>query len=773
MRILRTTIAAKLILSLIGSGILLIICTTSLRFAYDYSRELNLLHRRVAEVEHSTVPALVNSIWLADWDMVRVQAEGIALLPEILRVEVTVDERAIVVVGDNAPASVSRHTFPLIKQYRNRDHPLGTLTLFPDENALRQRLLGALPVEIGIPVFTILVISTLLYYLFHRLAGRHLISIAGQLRSLGREPMAAPLVLDRQRPAAGETDEIDLVVSSFNEMQRQLQRSFAELRQANDGLSQEVKDRIRAEKALRENRTMLRNILDTAPQAIFWKDENGVYLGCNQVFAEAAGVPDPEEIVGKTDFDLPWPRAEAEAYQADDREVIRTKQSKWHIIEPLQKADGQRLWIDTTKVPLLDDTGNAHGVLGIFGDITERIRAEDEKAKLQTQLNQAQKMEAIGVLAGGIAHDFNNILAAIMGYAELARAAVLPDSQPAHDLDSVLLAAHRAKDLVTQILTFSRQSGPARSPLRLQSLVKESLKMLRASLPTTITIKEDIDPQGGTVLADPTQMHQLVMNLCTNAFHAMETTGGILSVEVHSVSVDAAPRAQQHQVEQGKYIQLTVSDTGTGIAPEIVDRIFDPYFTTKGVGKGTGMGLSIAHGIVKDHGGTIEVESTPGTQTTFRVLLPEVDDEERKPDEAAREFPRGNERILLVDDEELLVEMGREMLERSGYRVTVRRNGKEALQTFMNAPDRFDLVITDQTMPGMTGVDLARNLLRIRPDIPVILCTGFSNVVDEDLAKAIGIREFAMKPLSWSAITKMLRKIFDGRRGDEVRNTAH
>ncbi|MBA3006847.1 MAG: response regulator [Proteobacteria bacterium] len=388
-------------------------------------------------------------------------------------------------------------------------------------------------------------------------------------------------------------------------------------------------------------------------------------------------------------------------------------------------------------------------------------RAEEEKEKLQSRLNQAQKLEAIGVLAGGIAHDFNNILTAIMGLTQLALMHTPPDSQVAQDLDGVLISSRRAADLVKQILTFSRQSTVDRIPLTLQPLVKESLKMLRSSLPSTITINEDIDPQCRSVLADPTQIHQIVMNLCTNAFHAMEKIGGVLSIGLHSITIDSLTLLKDQQIKPGEYIEFTVSDTGSGIGADIIDKIFDPYFTTKEVGKGTGLGLSITHGIIKSYDGAITVENTVGQGTSFHVYFPVIQLEE-KIDVKCQECPRGRERILFVDDEENLARIGKKMLEQLGYTVTAHVQSVEALEAFRSDPTLFDLVITDLTMPGLTGVELAQRMLAIRSDIPIVLCTGFSQLIDEGSAKAIGIKELCLKPFTMSSLGLLVRKLLDG-----------
>ncbi|RPH39281.1 MAG: response regulator, partial [Desulfobulbaceae bacterium] len=383
---------------------------------------------------------------------------------------------------------------------------------------------------------------------------------------------------------------------------------------------------------------------------------------------------------------------------------------------------------------------------------------------MEAQLQQAQKMEAIGTLAGGIAHDFNNILGAILGYAEMALDDCPAGSMAANDVGQVVKAGHRARELVKQILAFSRQAETEHMPLQPAAIIKEAIKMLRSSLPSTIIIRQDIDKDAGPVFADPTQIHQILMNLCTNAFHAMETTGGTLSVSLKGKTLSRKDLVNEPQAEPGNFVHLSVSDTGAGIPPEIRERIFDPYFTTKETGKGTGMGLSIVHGIVKSYGGFISCHSTPGQETIFQVFLPVMTEINLPAEMMEQPLQLGNERILFIDDEEMLVEMGQNLLERLGYRVTVRTSSLDALTTFQNQPDQFDLVITDQTMPGITGSDLARRMLQIRPDLPIILCTGFSNLISEEKARSLGIKGFALKPLAKKDIAALIRKVLDNGR---------
>ncbi len=395
----------------------------------------------------------------------------------------------------------------------------------------------------------------------------------------------------------------------------------------------------------------------------------------------------------------------------------------------------------------------------IFADISERKKADKERKTLQAQLQQAQKMEAIGNLAGGIAHDFNNILGAILGYAEMAQEDNLSGQVNSRDLDQIIKAGNRAKDLVKQILAFSRQAVAQKIQLRPAAIVRESIMLLRSSIPKTIDIREDIDTQTDLILADPTQVHQIIMNVCTNAYHAMEESGGTLSISLKNRVFYEKDLVNVPHVKPGKFVQLVIRDSGLGIPPENQERIFDPYFTTKGNGKGTGMGLAIVHGIVKSYGGFITCRSELGIGTVFEINQPAFLGKNLPEPEKNNAIPIGAEHILFIDDEEILAEMGKTMLERLGYTVTVRTNSLAALTTFKNQPDAFDLVITDQTMPGITGFDLARRMLQIRPNLPIILCTGFSSLISEEKAKSVGIREFALKPLSLKDISVMIRAV--------------
>ena len=368
-------------------------------------------------------------------------------------------------------------------------------------------------------------------------------------------------------------------------------------------------------------------------------------------------------------------------------------------------------------------------------------------------------MEAIGTLAGGIAHDFNNILSAIIGYTELVLNDVSRDSQMYSDLQEVLKAGRRAGELVSQILTFSRQREKEKKPIQIVSIMKEAIKLMRASLPSTIEFRQNIESNLGNVLGDPTQIHQMLMNLCTNAGHAMREKGGILDVRLTAVEIGSESLIPHMSMVPGSYVRLSVSDTGSGISENVLERIFEPYFTTKDMGEGTGLGLATVHGIVESHGGTITVDSEVGKGSAFTVYFPIIKGEHITELDTAELIQTGNECILLVDDERELVEMEKRILESLGYSVTSRVSSIEALELFRAKPDQFDLVITDQTMPNMTGDKLTGELRRIRPDIPVILCTGYSELISSERAKALGISKFLMKPLNMIALSDAIREI--------------
>jgi signal transduction histidine kinase len=426
----------------------------------------------------------------------------------------------------------------------------------------------------------------------------------------------------------------------------------------------------------------------------------------------------------------------------------------------------EQVAVEMMKLGAIDYLVKNNAFLELLPSVVTRtvnhLTMKREKENLEARLRQSYKMEAIGTLAGGIAHDFNNILAVILGYADMAMDDIPAYSPAKTQIKEVLIAANRAKELVQHILSFSRIEAQELAPIQPHLIVKEAARLLRASIPTTIEIRQDIDPESGSIMGQPTQINQILMNLCTNAAQAMDETGGILeiSLDCHELAGDAIVNG----VKPGQHIRLTVKDTGPGIDKALHDRIFDPYFTTKAVGKGSGMGLSVVHGIVKAHGGMITVKSAPGEGTTVCVYFPKIEEQPEKIPENTAPLPVGTERILIVDDDKNLVELTQQSVERLGYQVTAVTSSIVALEMFSSHPDYFDLILSDQTMPELTGDRLAQKVIAIRSGIPIIICTGHSSRMDAEKADFIGISAFLMKPVTKRELAETIRRLLDNRK---------
>ena len=559
----------------------------------------------------------------------------------------------------------------------------------------------------------------------------------------------------RVKPAM--SGDVRQLIENFNQMlaklslttvkKEQLEASQKELKTTNARLYQEIIEREQAEEALRESESKFRSLFNLSPQGIALTElETGRLVDANNMFCDLTKYS-KEEIIGKTTTQIGF-------YSDNDRaRFIKKLQTSGEVNGMKMDFKGKDGAIIAALMfaRVIQISGNSF-ILTIFLDVTEQ-------KQLQAQLQQSQKLQSIGTLAGGIAHDFNNILFSMIGYTEMA----LDDTEKGtllhNNLQEVLIAAQRAKYLVKQILTFSRQADQDLKPLQVQSIVKEVLKLIRSSLPTTIEIHQNISNTCGFVMANATQIHQVAMNLLTNAYHAMEDEGGKLEVTLKEVDLDMDDLKDPAMVP-GSYVCLTVKDTGAGIDEYVMDQIFDPYFSTKEKDKGTGLGLAVVHGIVKSYGGNIRVYSKPGKGTEFHVYLPAIETlAETKETRIISPVEMGTERILLVDDEEQIVRMSQQMLEKLGYHVTARTSSIETLEAFRAAPDKFDLVITDMTMPNMTGIHLTKKLIEIRPDIPIIICTGFSEKINEHRAKAMGIRGYVMKPVVKSELAKKIREV--------------
>ena len=515
--------------------------------------------------------------------------------------------------------------------------------------------------------------------------------------------------------------------------------------------------RMKAErKKVEKERKLLATLVEQSMEGIILFDSDGTIKYVNPAIKTITGHL-PQDIIGKNISALEGDQATGEFYRSIWDALSRGEERSGHFIQ--KGKDGELYEIDATLWSISDGSGAVSNHAVLIRDVTHEVH-------LERQLRQAQRMEAIATLAGGIAHDFNNNLASIITCTEMARDDVAPDSPLRELLDVVLKSSYRGRKLVKQILTFCCRGEQERQLVQMETILNECLNLMQASLPTSISVRKHVDDKLGLIMADPTQIHQIIMNLITNAAHAMRLKGGFLDVSIENIGLDTAAVSGAPDLASGCYLKLTVKDNGHGMDAKTMERIFDPFFTTKGHTEGTGLGLSVVHGIVRSHGGAITVTSQPGAGACFEVLLPRSYQPWQDASGKVRaSCIHGQERILFVDDEEDVVFAGKKMLERLGYQVVVGRDGLDALDIFRAAPASFDLVITDQTMPRMTGTELTRQLMLIRPDIPVILCTGLGPTAEKALQKEegeiAGIREVALKPLDREELAETIRRVLD------------
>ena len=531
------------------------------------------------------------------------------------------------------------------------------------------------------------------------------------------------------------------------ELEKRVKERTAELSIANALLLKEIDERKQTEK----EKIQLATAVDQAAEAIMITDTQGVIEYVSPAFQHITGYT-YDEAVGKKPDILKSGQHDEAFYQKmwaalESGEVWRS-----HFID--KRKDGKLFEAEVTISPVRDAWGEITNYVAVNRDVTHEVMMEKH-------LRQTQKMEAIGTLAGGIAHDFNNILAGIMGYTEMCLYDTPEGSQMYRWLKRALQACERGKALVNQILMFSRAEETEQRPMYIKVIVKEALKLLQSTIPSTIKIRHEINDEAGAIIADTTEIHQVLINLCTNAIHAMGDTKGVLAVMLDNVTIEADDAKRYIGSSPGDYVQLTVSDNGCGMDADTIEKIFEPFFTTKKIGEGTGMGLSVVHGIIKRNNGFITVYSHPDEGSTFQILFPRTDKHTKKANAETVSLPTGQEHILLVDDDALFADMTSEMLTSLGYILTSRTSSIEALEVFRANPARFDLVITDQTMPHIKGTELAEKIKQIRPDVPIILCTGFSELITSAKAHDMGIAQFIMKPFVRREMAVSVRRALD------------
>ncbi len=547
------------------------------------------------------------------------------------------------------------------------------------------------------------------------------------------------------------------LVSVNNDLEQRVVERTTELLKINKRFQDEIRNR-------NETEEKYRLLFENSVEGIYQASPEGRFIAANPSFLRLFGFNSLQELFEH------FKDIDKEQYLNPEdgvtfRRIVETEGLIRNFETQLRRKDGTPIWVSLNSRAVRDHTGVLICFEGFMQNITERKQSEAEQEKLQAQLTQSRKMETIGTLAGGIAHDFNNILSGILGYAQLAEMNLGSPVKIRSYLSQIIKGAHRAADLTQQILIFSRQTEYEKQPLSLYLVLKEALKLLRSSIPSTIDITEAIVSKS-KILADPTQMHQVIMNLCTNAYHAMGEMGGMLTVRLNEKPISGGRDVFDQEIKEGLYLELEVTDTGHGMDDEILKKAFDPYFTTKDIGKGTGFGLALVHAIVEEHGGHIKVHSRVGKGAGFYIYLPVIANQDANLQadiKNEKTYKGGSERLMVVDDEEDIRTILQEFLTTIGYKVSIFENGARAFKAFQKDPDQFDLIVTDMTMPQMTGGELAKKIIGIRKNFPIILCTGYSEAVSEAQALEIGIRRYLIKPLSNEDLSVSIREILDER----------
>ncbi len=512
-----------------------------------------------------------------------------------------------------------------------------------------------------------------------------------------------------------------------------------------------------AESALQDSQERFKTLFDNAPIAYQSLDEEGRFIEVNDSWLATLGY-EREEVLGKNFSEFLHP--EMKDHFKENFPKFKAVGEILGVEFEMLKKDGSIIIVSFNGKIGKNTIGEFKQTHCVLSDITAQKKIEKTAKQLENNLQQNRKLEAIGVLAGGIAHDFNNILYPIIGFSELTLNELSENDPLRENIEEIIQGSKRAAELVRQILNFSSQKQKPLEPIAVQGIIKEAIKFLRSSIPSNIEIYQEISPEPIYILSDPIQLYEIAMNLSTNAYHAMEEKGGLLSIVVKEVDIADEIDATSEK-KSGRYCQITVKDTGVGIPPEYGDKIFDPYFTTKEIGQGSGLGLSVVHGIVKEHKGEITVKSRPG-KTQFDIYFPIIDSPEKK-EEIKEEYVEsvGNERILFVDDEPQIVKLVKRSLDRLGYQTTGITSSVSALEKFKINPDQFDIVITDVTMPGIMGTDLIKNVRQIRPDIPTILCTGFSTKVNDEMLSSLQVNELLIKPISIEELSSKIRHLLE------------
>ncbi len=722
---------------------------TLIHLRLDYNHDIGVIEQQLRQIQLTNLATITQSIWTMDTESVQLQLEGLNRLPDIIRVELNDGNQLLAAAGEVNTRHIIEQRFPIQHMYKDREVSLGELKVVATKENVYNRLWDTVLIILvsqGVKTF---LVSLFVLVIFYSLVTRHLSRIAeysGQIDFRIKHP---PLALDRRVSKLSQDDELDKLVDAINQMSQENNQAYNDL--------------IQNQQMLAESEARFSAIFNSISDSIVVADmERRIIFGNPAMYKQFGYTLD--EIKGQT----------TEILYADPAEYVQQGKQRYHAQAgkevtayeiQYRRKDGSVFDSETMGGQIRLEDGSLIGFIGVIRDISRRKQAEQENLSLQKQLQHAQKMEAVGMLTGGIAHDFNNILASILGYAELsqATAAAQADQGLGQYLQQIERSGLRARDLVAQMLAFSRGAPSEPKIIALSEVIEDTVNMLAAMLPSSIELLLQVEDQVPPVQVDEVQMHQLLLNLCVNARDAMEGSG-TLTIGLKYRMVEAAVCVSCHQVINGDFVELYVGDSGTGIEAGLVERIFEPFLTTKEVGKGSGMGLAVVHGIIHQHQGHVLVDTQKGQGSVFRLLIPAVTVTEGRsgvrPDDADLVSVSGaGKHILVVDDEEAVVSYQQDLLESYGFKVSTYTRSQQAFTAFEKAPGQFDLVITDQTMPEMTGLELAKRIRSVRSDIPLVITSGYSEDINPKSIEAAGVTTCLNKPVLKQDLLKLLSEL--------------
>lgn len=752
MKHLKSKISKVLVIYIVIFSSAITLILTAIQLRLDYNNGIKFIHQKVNQVKLTNLASITQSLWTLDQSSIQLQLDGLSRINDIVYVKITSNnDELIAAAGEVNTKNIITESITLSQNYRGKDTYLGTLTIIATKENIYQQLLDTVIVILISQAIKTFLVSIFILFLFYYLVTRHLEKIADYSAKLELTSKPEPLVLHRTRFKKYHDDELKRVVDSINRMSNNIYTSYNEL--------------ISNQKELSEREAKFSAMYDAISDAVVLVDIDRRIIQTNPAFISMFGYSF-EELEGHTTHML---YANPDEYDKKGNELYNPNvysKSSIYAVE-YHRKDGSTFPGETLGAAITLTDGTQIGFVGIIRDISDRILAEKHEQQLQQRLQQSQKIEAIGQLTGGIAHDFNNILASVLGYSELSMMALekYNDKDLNDYINQINLAGERARDLVAQMLAFSRSSPGEPQLIELPSLINEVVLLLRPTIPSSIELLTEIDENIPPVLMDNIQMHQILMNLCINARDSMKNDG-TLTIKLSYVSNAADICSSCKDIIKGEYVKLSIKDTGDGIDPEILDSIFEPFVSTKEVGKGTGMGLSVVHGILHKHNSHIVVESKLNSGSSFHLFIPplnEINTTMNNETQNNKTIPNsGNQKhILVVDDEESIAIFLQQLLRQYNYRVTYTTSSKHALEIFKDSVADLDLIITDQTMPELNGTEMIKQMFEIKSDIPVILCSGYSENIDEKAALDLGCTKYMEKPINSKKIIQTLNEILN------------